>query len=133
MERDSMALKDRITKVEETLQELKEEAMGINECDVVGVQFPLEHVGRMSTKTLFFKGNFPLGTKVRIVDPCPFVVRNYGNTPIGYVVMNGEYARLIAEAEGFKIKDEARKYEEEDVPYENLDEDDLADDEEEDY
>ena len=100
-------LDERINDGEEMLNEIKADIAKKNDVAVVGVKFPLENVGRLSTKTLFFKGDFALGEKVIIPSPSPFVVRNYGDNPVGIVVMNGNYAALIAEAEGFIVKDEA--------------------------
>lgn len=102
-----MDIKEKLTDVEKALNTLKEEIVKSDTGPIVGVQFILENVGRLSTKTLFFKGDFRLGDKVVIPDPCPFVVRNYGVAPVGIVVMNGNYAKLVAEAEGFKPTDEA--------------------------
>ena len=102
-----MDVEKKLLEVEETLNELKDEIAKKNTEPVIGVKFPLENVGRLSTKTLFFKGNSALGEKVIIPNPSPFVVRNYGLNPVGIVVMNGNYAALMAEAEGFTVKDEA--------------------------
>lgn len=110
-------LNERINEAEELLKGIKADLAKKNADSVVGVKFPLEHVGRLSTKTLFFKGDFDLGERVIIPSPSPFVRRNYGDNPIGIVVMNGNYASLIAEAEGFEVKDEA--FAEDDNPFDD--------------
>lgn len=122
-----MDIEKKLLEVEETLSELKEEIAKKNTEAVVGVKFPLEDVGRLSTKTLFFKGDCPLGSKVVIPNPCKFIVRNYGDCPVGIVVMNGKYATLMAEAEGFTVKDDAIAADKEFELFENEEDEDEED------
>ena len=107
-----MDLEARINDVESMLNEIKDDMKKKNTVPIVGVKFMVEHVGRLSTKTLFFKGDLPLGEKVIITRHCNFIERNYGTNPVGIVVMNGNYATLMAEAEGFTAKDNAVLYRE---------------------
>ena len=124
-------LSARIADVENLLREIKEDVDKNADIPVVGVQFPVERIGRLSTKVLFFKGseNMKLGDKVIIYDPCPFVRRNYGDAPVGIVTMNGNYASLTAQAENFRVIDTAVLYGEDvdDIPIDttmNSDDDD---------
>ena len=113
----------RIGEVEKLLKEIREDVDVNGDTVIVGVQFPVERIGRLSTKVLFFKGSedMKLGDKVVISAPCPFIRRNYGDNPVGIVTMNGNYAKLTAQAENFRVIDTAIPYSEQENDIDVLD------------
>ncbi len=85
---------EEITALQTALEEQKEFV------HVVGVRFLREDLGRLSNQLRFFKGDIPLGEKVVIPNAGRSLSHQFGSTPKGIVVMNGQYAANMAKAEG---------------------------------